>query len=239
MANLERQVLGRLDSHIITANSPKLLVVFCHGFGAPGDDLVPVGAQLLQQFPSLLDQVEFVFPAAPLSLADYGMPQGRAWWPLDIEALMSGTRDFKQMRTSTPDMLPNSRAALAEAINGRLEKLGLTRSQLVLGGFSQGSMIATDIALQGPTPPGALVIWSGALICEPDWTQKASILNGVPVIQSHGRSDEILPYEVGTALRDMLTQAGANLNFISFDGPHTIPHAAMNATGSLLVDLLN
>jgi phospholipase/carboxylesterase len=43
------------------------------------------------------------------------------------------------------------------------------------------------------------------------------------VLQSHGRFDSILPFTSGTALRDLLTPVGANVDFYAFDGDHEIP----------------
>ncbi|HWL06962.1 MAG TPA: hypothetical protein VNQ76_00970 [Planctomicrobium sp.] len=241
MADLERRRYGKLDAHVITSNQAcQAVVILCHGYGAPADDLVPVGAQLLQFFPRLLDQVEIIFPGGPLSLADQGMPKSRAWWPLDIERLTSVTnpRDFEEMRKDIPEQLPRSRTLLMELIEDALSRHQLTPDRLVLGGFSQGSMLATDVALHLPQPPGGLAIWSGALLNEADWTALAPTLKDVPVIQSHGKSDPILPFIAGTWLRYLIAGGGAQVNFIPFDGPHTIPMSAITATGELLENLL-
>ncbi len=241
MADLERRRYGELDAHVISSkHPPQAILVLCHGFGAPGDDLVPVGAQLLQQFPDLLDRVEIVFPVAPLSLADEGMPKSRAWWPIDIERLTSQTnpRDFEEMKRDVPELLPYSRNLLLNLINMVLESHQLPHSRLVLGGFSQGAMLSTDVSLHLSSPPGGLVVWSGALLNEADWTALAPNLKNVPVIQSHGKADPILPFQAGTWLRFLFSSAGADLNFIAFNGPHTIPMPAITATGELMEKLL-
>ncbi|SFI57112.1 alpha/beta hydrolase [Planctomicrobium piriforme] len=242
MATLEWRQYGALDAHVITAEpAPQLAAIFCHGFGAPGDDLVPLGAQLLQQFPSLLDQVEILMPCAPLSLADQGLPNSRAWWPLDLERLSRTIElsNFDDLRREVPDQLATSRELLLDLIKEVMTTRGLSAGQIVLGGFSQGSMLATDVAMRMPEPPGGLIIWSGTLLNEEDWTQRAPRLKDVPVVQSHGREDPILPYESATWLRDLLTGAGAKIKFIGFRGPHTIPNEAVKAAGQLLESLLD
>ncbi|MEC7348151.1 MAG: hypothetical protein VYB60_04695, partial [SAR324 cluster bacterium] len=89
--NLSQQSLGRLQCRVFEPSDgnrkPELVVILCHGFGAPGEDLVPLGQWMGDQYPELGKRVRFVFPEAPLSLAQMGMPGGRAWWMIDTEAL--------------------------------------------------------------------------------------------------------------------------------------------------------
>ena len=75
--------LGSLTCRVIqdkgAAQAPDLTVVLCHGFGAPGDDLVGLVGPLLELEPALQTGVRFVFPEAPLALEEYG-GGARAWW---------------------------------------------------------------------------------------------------------------------------------------------------------------
>lgn len=241
MANLERRRVAELDCQVITSEqTPLYTAIFCHGFGAPADDLVPIGAQLLQQFPELLDQVQFIFPAAPLALDEYGIPGGRAWWPLEMDRLARATqeRDYAAFRKELPPQLPVARDMLLNLVHEVCVSTQQPPGKILLGGFSQGAMLATDVALRLPAPPAGLVIWSGTLLNEADWTARASTLKDVPVIQSHGREDPILPYDAAIWLKDLLISAGTKVNFIGFRGPHTIPKEAVNAVGQLLQRLL-
>ncbi|WP_437230994.1 alpha/beta hydrolase [Planctomicrobium sp. SH661] len=241
MANLEVRRIAELDCHLITSESTPLLnVILCHGFGAPGDDLVPIGAQLLQEFPDLLDKVQFIFPSGPISLDPLGIPGGRAWWPLDMDRLTRTVqeRDFHAFRKHVPPELPAARDKLLALVNEVCEETGLETNRVVLGGFSQGAMISTDVALRLPTPPAGLIVWSGSLLSEEDWNARNHQLKDVPVIQSHGREDPILPYEAAIWLRDLFLTGAAKLDFFGFRGPHTIPREAVNATGQLLERLL-
>ena len=69
--NVSRQNYGELSCQSLDMlpheTAPGFLIVLCHGFGAPGDDLVPLGAEMLARNPRLAEQVRFVFPAAPLT----------------------------------------------------------------------------------------------------------------------------------------------------------------------------
>jgi phospholipase/carboxylesterase len=84
-------------------------------------------------------------------------------------------------------------------------------------------MLATDVALRLKKPPAGLCILSGALINEDQWRPLATERGSLVVLQSHGKSDAILPFPLAGALREMLAQAGAEVDFLAFDGDHEIP----------------
>ena len=215
---------------------PTAAAVFLHGFGATGEDLVPLAEELAARMPESSSSVRFVFPAAPLAPPEFRDFGGRAWWPLNMAALQNAMlkRDFRDLRRETPPQLPAARQLLMTLLDDLRAETGLAMNRIVLGGFSQGSMLATDVALRLDEAPAALVVWSGTLLCEDEWRALAPRRQGLPVIQSHGRQDPILPFEAAGWLRDMLTEAGADVEFHAFPGPHTIPPVAINATAKLL-----
>ena len=240
-----RERLGPLDCVVVSPHiadspdeSPKIagLAVFCHGFGAGGDDLVGLAGELLQM--SATDKpLMLVFPAAPLSLEEQGMPGGRAWWMLSVQRLISAMEEgrFDQIRGEVPDEIDSARESLTAVIDAALERCGLTSQHLLLGGFSQGAMLAVDTALRGlREPPAQLCLYSGALICEPLWQPLIPRLKGTEIFQSHGRFDQILPLQAGLWLRDFLQTAPTPVDFVQFDGPHTIPMAALERTSAML-----
>jgi phospholipase/carboxylesterase len=76
---------GELQVHVVQPDGgarPPLLVVFNHGYGASGEDLVPFVPELLEREPRLRS-VRFAFPAAPIELGQAAWGDARAWWPLD------------------------------------------------------------------------------------------------------------------------------------------------------------
>ena len=236
---MRTEVLGGLNCRIVDADStvpPRLLVVLCHGFGAPGTDLVPVGGELARLIGPTAAGIRFLFPAAPLSLDDYGLPGGRAWWPLDMAKLQAAIEfgETRDLRNESPELLPQARDALTAAVTAGCAEAGLPFSRCVLGGFSQGSMVATDVALHLAERPAALVIWSGTLLCEAVWRAASARLSGLPVLISHGRYDQILPYSNAECLRLMLAEAGCDVQFLPFNGMHEIPQSVLRATADLL-----
>ncbi len=244
MQSYER-TLGRLQCVVLDTvpddQPAELAVVLCHGFGASGTDLVGLGSELCQRAPELVGRTRFVFPAAPLSLDDVGMPGGRAWWHLDIEALNNAIEhgEFRDQRESTPDGLDEARELLTELVETIGSEWQLGPDRLVLGGFSQGSMIAVDVALRLPEPPAALCIWSGTLLCEAAWRELAESRGSLQIFQSHGRTDPILPYTAAEWLRDLLTESGLEVEFLEFPGVHTIPVEAIERTAAILQEIVN
>ena len=165
----------------------------------------------------------------------------RAWWPIDwmkLSALSRSPEGRGQLRNDVPDGLPSARRKLQGCIEALLAGSGLPPERVVLGGFSQGAMLATDLTLSWEQRPAALVALSSVLLAADRWRALAPRRAGLPVIQSHGRQDPILPYSEGEALRDFLTAAGLAVEFIPFDGPHTVHPDALDRMAQLLGSLL-
>ncbi len=231
---------GQLNCHLIdmlpAGVQPQLGIMLCHGFGAPGTDLVGLAPELLRGNSALQNKVQFIFPEAPLSLDSMGMYGARAWWHLDLMAINAAMArgDLRDLRNDIPDGLPEAREMLIETLSAYREQSGLQQSQIVLGGFSQGSMIATDIALRQQISPPALAIFSGTLLMEEEWNKLAANRKGMQVLQCHGTEDQILPYSGAEWLSDLLTTHGINVDFLSFNDGHTIPLEGLHRFSALL-----
>ncbi|MEM9409766.1 MAG: phospholipase [Planctomycetota bacterium] len=228
--------IGELTCTIVNhQESPKGAAVFCHGFGAPGTDLVGIGSELIRMDATLKEMV-FVFPQAPIELDPYF--DARAWWMIDIEKIQAlmAKGEFREMRNSNPPELIERSRQISKIIDELLTSYKLEPEQLVVGGFSQGSMLTTDVALNYPQPLGGLVVWSGALICEDLWTTAAKRQTKLNIVQSHGTIDPILPFAGAEFLRDLLEESGHDVKFIPFQGPHTIGVDALEAAKELLLN---
>ncbi|HXN42494.1 MAG TPA: phospholipase, partial [Myxococcaceae bacterium] len=224
-------ILGELRCVVVShprSRLPHLAVVLCHGYGAPGRDLVPLANEILIAEPNLAEHVRFVFPEAPVSLASLGYPEGRAWWPLDIERLARLDRsDLARLQDEAPEGLPRARRLLIGLLQQVSLQMGLPLNKVVVGGFSQGAMLATDAALHLEERPAGLVVLSGALLCRKEWAVRARTRAGLAVLQTHGRQDPLLPFAGAEALRDLLVEAGLSVEFLPFEGGHTIPRQAL------------
>jgi len=209
--------------------------VLCHGFGAPGDDLVPLGKEVFQQRPDLAGRVRLHFPEGALDLSTMGMPGARAWWMLDFKHLsLPPAERSARLRAERPPNVIELRKQIDAFTDSLLAADGLTKKNLVVGGFSQGAMIMTDYALRHDDDLGGLAAMSGAFAAESDWREWAVIGPKRKAFLSHGRQDGVLPFAGAEALRDFLTESGHEVRFEAFDGPHTIPAVALEGLGDLL-----
>lgn len=200
-------------------------VLLCHGFGAPGDDLVPLAEAL-----DAKGQWRWFFPEAPLDLRSLGIP-GRAWWQIDMMRLQMAmmTGQTRQLAEETPPGLDVARGALEGVIAALERDHAVRRDRLVIGGFSQGAMLSTELALHQAVPFAGLAILSGALISAARWRTAARAAGpALHVFQSHGQRDPILPFTGAVELRELLTASGAELSFVSHGGGHEIPFEALS-----------
>jgi phospholipase/carboxylesterase len=243
MADVVTSTAGDLQVNVVqpeAAARPPLLVVFCHGYGASGEDLVPFVPELLEREPRLAP-VRFAFPAGPIELGQAAWGDARAWWPLDwmkLAALSRTPEGREALRNEVPEGLVAARRKLQGCIEALLAGSGVAPERVVLGGFSQGGMLATDLALHWEHRPAALVALSAVPVTADTWRKLAPRRAGLPVILSHGREDVVLPYSQGEALRDLLSAAGLAVEFIPFDGPHTVHPDALDRVAQLLGSLL-
>lgn len=204
-------------------------VVLLHGFGAPGDDLVALAPYLHAP------RTRFVFPAAPLELGGlYG--DSRAWWLLDLARLEAslGSGNMRGWIAEVPEGLDNARIQLGRFLDQLQARYSIPNEQLVVGGFSQGAMLSLDVALHREQRFAGLVLLSGTLTAEAIWQPRLASLAGMPILQSHGRHDMLLPYAIAEELRDRLSAAGAKVEFHQFIGGHEIPPPVLSAVTKFL-----
>jgi len=243
--NAEERQFGALQALVIDSlppgTSPALLVVLNHGFGASGDDLAGLGVHLLQTVPELAAAVRFVCPAAPEDLEEFGMPGGRAWWPINMARLlqMQQTRDYSQLTQLRPPGMTEATQQLSAAVHDMLQEWDLRNDQLIIGGFSQGAMVSTSLVLEEHLHPALLVIFSGTLLDRERWEELASQHGGCPVLLSHGSEDEILPPDAAEELLQLLQKAGFEVQTYRFAGGHTIPMAVLTQLAESLKGLLS
>lgn len=237
-----RKKLGSLNCILVEPDSGtpvRGLACLCHGFGASEDDLAGLATDLLKTRNS--DRgIALLFPGAPIELDDMGMPGGRAWWHISIQKLIDSMEEgrYEQVRQQDPDGIDDARNALTETINASLSTYDLGYDRLLLGGFSQGAMLTIEAACLGlPKVPKALALFSGALIREQQWKPAIGRLRSCAILQSHGRMDQVLPFQTGLWLRDLLRESGCTVDFLEFMGPHTIPWESIEKLAALLDDI--
>jgi phospholipase/carboxylesterase len=207
---LEVQVIGPMADKETGGTA----VVLLHGWGADGDDLVPLARELAGP------RLRFVVPAAPLP-HPYG---GRMWWALDLDRRRKLVAEGKErdLAQEVPPGLPGARARVQALLKKVRERYKPT--VLVVAGFSQGGMLSTDVALAADPPVDKIAALSGTFIAEPVWRGRLKQLERKPaVLLSHGREDALLPFAASERLRQVLADADFDVTWVPFDGGHTIP----------------
>src|SRR5690242_17160738 len=174
------------------------LVVFLHGYGADGNDLIEIG----RAWQGLLPDAAFVSPHAPRPCGQ--APTGREWFPLTF-------RDPTERWTGVNMAAP----ALNAFLDAELARHSLPASALALVGFSQGTMMSLHVGLRRATPPAAIVGYSGMLVLpgEAEIDKFAEeIRSRPPVLLIHGDQDQLIPVQAllhaaqGLASLDVPTQ---------------------------------
>ncbi len=223
-------LVGPLDSEKPVGK----IVVLLHGFGASGTDLVPCAPELISCDPEALRDVLFVFPEAPRDLTMEGIPGGRAWWPINMAALMEmfEVQNFDELAAVVPEPLSDESDRISQMLDTLAEEHGVNKKDVFVGGFSQGAMLATDVALR-TAELGGLVVWSGTMIAQERWSGFERD-GGISIVQSHGKMDPVLPFSVAETLRDFLVEKGNHVDFHAFDGFHQTDRIGITKSASLI-----
>ena len=210
------------------------VVILLHGFGAPGNDLIP-----LADFMDVPTGTRYVFPEGPLTLS-FGPRDARAWWLIDM-ARIAQDQAAGRIRDLSNE-IPKGLAAVREIMLSFLKEVECTFNvdprKTVLGGFSQGAMLTCDAMLHTDRPYVGLVQLSGNLLAQAIWSPLMSKRKDLPVFQSHGMQDEILPYVGAERLRDALRQSGLAVEWHKFRGGHEIPEPILQRLGVFLTKVL-
>jgi phospholipase/carboxylesterase len=228
MANKPRRVrIGSLGALRVDGSADGPTVVIFHGFGADMNDLAPLASAL-----NAPKGTNFVFPNGHLTIPLGGHMEGRGWFPISISELEKSMSEGQPIDLSTivPPGLKRARESALELI----EELKTPANRLILGGFSQGGMVATEVALRLSTPPAGLAILSGTLLNAQVWAELAAKHKGAYFFQSHGVRDTVLSYAMAVKLEALLKNAGWIGQLQGFEGGHEIPPQVLINLGTFI-----
>jgi phospholipase/carboxylesterase len=221
MARHER--IGKLKVLKSGGAEDDLAVVLLHGFGADASDLFPLHEVLDPE-----GRWTWYFPEAPLEVPIGPGFMGRAWFPISLAAMNVGF-NFASVR---PPGLDDSSTLVKNMLNQIPEK------KVVIGGFSQGAMVATEVALRDPKAVAGLLVLSGTLLDEESWRTLAPAAAPLKFLSCHGQQDPVLPYSGGQKLYELLKKSGLTGKHVAFPGGHEIPMQALAKTREFLEDCL-
>ena len=195
----------------------KNLVVFLHGYGSNGDDLI----SLAPYWADLLPETEFVSPNAPFPCEEnpFGGFQWFGFRDRSPELILGGTR---------------AAAAILDAyLDRQLQARGFDESKLALVGFSQGTMMSLHVGPRRATAPAGIVGYSGRLIAA---ELLAGELKSKPaVLLVHGTADQMVPFASMAIAEKSLNDAGIAVETLPRPGlPHSIDQDGLVKGGLFL-----
>jgi phospholipase/carboxylesterase len=204
-----------------SGRAARQLVVFLHGYGADGNDLIDLG----RAWSALLPDAAFVSPHAPDPCAQ--APVGRQWFPLTM-------RDPGERWTGVNAAAP----ALAAFIDAELGRRQLRTAALALVGFSQGTMMSLHVGLRRKPAPAAIVGYSGLFVL-PDETAveavRAELRGKPPVLLIHGDRDDLIPAQALFQSAEALAALGVPVEWhLSTGIAHGIDEEGLRHGGEFL-----
>lgn len=191
------------------ADKPDAICIFLHGLGDTGD-----GWSWGFKDPSIRNsKVKYIFPTAkviPVSL-NGGYPM-TAWFDIfglspdskeDITGLHKGAQEIRDLIQDELKSYPH-----------------LTSKNVILGGFSLGGALALYTSVTHPEPLGGTVALSTWLPSRDEFIRDSSILGKFKgsILQGHGNSDPVVPYEFGSITGKLLKSSGINVDFKTYSG---------------------
>jgi len=186
------------------SGTAKKLVILFHGYGSNGQDLAGLAQAWAPHFPD----VAWASPDAPEPVP--GFPGGFQWFPisrLDPDLMEQGVR--------------SAHASAEQFVKSELKRWGLGPQDVVLVGFSQGTMMALHTGLRREAAPAGILGFSGAL-AGPE-RLKTEMTCRPPVMLIHGDQDEVLPLGMTLMAAQGLCAAGHGAEFhISQGVQHSI-----------------
>jgi phospholipase/carboxylesterase len=197
------------------AGEPAGALILNHGRGADENDLY-----------GLLDELDperrllGVTTGAPLTDVP---PGGRHWYLVP--------------RVGYPD--PQTFAAgyglLTGFVDGLLSERGIGWERVAIGGFSMGAVMSYAVALGPARPsPAALLAFSGFVPTVEGWRPQLAGREGLRAFIHHGRNDPVISVEFARQARELLTEAGLDVEYLETDAGHWIPPEALAPAQALV-----
>lgn len=198
------------------SGTTKHLVIFAHGLGADGQDLIGLADELADALPD----TTFISPDAPFP-CDMA-PYGRQWFSLQSRAEEDLEREVKK-----------AAPILNAYIDQKLITHGVTIDKLALVGFSQGTMTSLYTALRREDSVACIVGFSGAMVAAAKLPREAR--SKPPVCLIHGEADPVVPFQAMGIAERALNAAGIPVEAHGRPGlPHGIDPQGLDIARNFL-----
>ncbi|WP_424939801.1 alpha/beta hydrolase [Aliiroseovarius sp. S253] len=205
------------------SGTTKSVVVFLHGYGADGADLLGLADPLSEHMPD----TTFIAPDAPEKCL--GNPMGYQWFPIPW---LDGSSEEDSMRG-----VEMATADINAFLDQVLEDEGIEPSQLIVFGFSQGTMMSLRVLPRRDEPIAGLVAFSGRML-EPDQFAE-NVVSKLPILLVHGDQDDMVPPGHFSESGEVLQAAGfETYGFIMKGTGHGIAMDGLSVALSFMLDNL-
>lgn len=214
----------------IESGTGPLPFVLIHGFGASAEGWLPFTWTI-----RLPEGRRFVMPEGPEPTRPPDGPfGGRAWWALGLDRHRRAGDQLPDLSQQAPPGLTDSTRRIRSLLDELAAAGGYARGRQIVAGYSQGAMVAADLAFTTDEPLEALVLLSPTIVNERAWRAGMSRRRGLRVFVSHGRHDDILPFDLAERLQQAMRDAGLRVTWITFEGGHDIPMPVVDRLNDFL-----
>lgn len=211
-----------VETIALESGSATTAVVFFHGYGASMHDLFPLW-ELWHR-----DHFDWYFPNGLQSLP-MGYYEGRSWFSIDIAGIERSMRDGTKREMDK--YIPPEIDQTLQQMEMFLLDLKKTHKKVIIGGFSQGAMMASHLAMKDSLAVDGLILLSGNLLADSKFPKAAK---GIPFYQAHGTQDPVLDMDGAKALERKLQGLNFQGTLSTFRGGHEIPPQVVKEVSSFL-----
>ena len=162
------------------SKEPKYLVIFLHGYGANGENLINLSHEIRYALP----EAHYIAPNA-IEPWEGGFQHSYQWFSLyngqDRKGLIEIAHHIK-----------DANYRLSEFIEDQLKRFNLPRSKLFLVGFSQGAMMSIYQGFISEEKIAGIISFSGKVVLPEMVGEK--IISKPEICLIHGEEDSVLPF---------------------------------------------
>lgn len=192
------------------------VIIMLHGYGSNEEDLFDLAKSFDGRF--------LTFSLRAPYAAD---GQGYCWYKLDFLPNKQFKHDYKQAS--------ESRKKILSFISQACKNYGADSTQVFILGYSQGAIMAYDVALNKPEKIKGVVALSGFILDETKKTKMDAFkIANVKFFIAHGNADNVVDYKAGEESAKFLQSKKNNVTFKSYDMPHAIIGKELNDIKSWL-----
>ena len=195
------------------------LLVLMHGVGSKEQDLFSLAPQIPERFHVLSLR-------APFRMG----PGSHAWFDFSIEP--GGARSINEQQEA------ESRALVAQAIGQATAQLGIPPERVLVGGFSQGGIMALSLLLAQPGLMLGAIVWHGRLLAQAlPLAAPADALHGKKLWLSHGTHDNVIPLAHAQSIAHHMATLPVSVTYREFPSAHEIRPSELAAAVAWLESL--